>query len=392
MAENIAPTLVVFVDEENKYIHLCNYNNGRPAKNYATASYNSTEFNDSFFETFVKIVLLYQKKYPNISTENVTLILSDRFFVMDTLTVPNNKKTLEHSVDLAIGAIYKNKNEITFSKYLLSQNKQTAIFGITGIRNEILNRFKNICKKNNINIQTVTFVTNSIVNAAFSINSKLKSANFLLLDIKENISRFAFVNKGRTIGTYSLPFGRTILSNSNIVSEDQLFNHTPAQSLVLSSNEKAKSKHTAADEDIFKQSSITDNDDSLLSQDFDEFETHADTSAKKSSRKLPKFMLRETPKDQNGYIYENFRIFLKWTLELLANNSKITSLGEIDTVYVNMPKEFGFLFDMINAEANENKVKFVPLNNDASNSPSFLSALELFGGFQVEQYNKINNF
>ena len=130
----------------------------------------------------------------------------------------------------------------------------------------------------------------------------------------------------------------------------------------------------------------------ILSQDFDEFETHADTSAKKSSRKLPKFMLRETPKDQNGYIYENFRIFLKWTLELLANNSKITSLGEIDTVYVNMPKEFGFLFDMINAEANENKVKFVPLNNDASNSPSFLSALELFGGFQVEQYNKINNF
>ena len=387
MAENITPTLVVFIDDINKCIHLCSYNNGRPAKNYVTTNYTSTEFDESFFEMFVKVLLLYQKKYPNVSTENVTLVIPDRFFVMDTLTVPNmNKKILEHSVDLAIGTIYKNKNEISFSKYPLSQNKQTAIFGITGIRNEILNGFKNICKKNDINIQNITFVTNSIVNGTLSINSKLRSSNFLLLDIKENVSRFAFVNKGRTIGTYSLPFGRTILKDTNIVSEGQLFNHSSAQFVAISATEKAKSKRsTAMDEDIF-----LNNEDSLFVQETED--SDSEISTKKSGKRLPKFMVREAPKDQNGYIYENFRIFLKWTLELLANNSKITSLGKIDTVYVNLPKEYSFLFDMINAEANENKVKFMPLTNDASSSPVFLNALELLGGFQVEQYNKINNF
>ena len=139
------------------------------------------------------------------------------------------------------------------------------------------------------------------------------------------------------------------------------------------------------DEDIF-----LNNEDYLFVQETEDLDS--EISTKKSGKRLPKFMVREAPKDQNGYIYENFRIFLKWTLELLANNSKITSLGKIDTVYVNLPKEYSFLFDMINAEANENKIKFMPLTNDASSSPVFLNALELLGGFQVEQYNKINNF
>jgi len=115
---------------------------------------------------------------------------------------------------------------------------------------------------------------------------------------------------------------------------------------------------------------------------------------KKSGRKLPKFMLRETPTDRDGFVFENFRIFIKWTLDLIAGNPNITSQGAIDTVYVNIPRAFNFLFDMVNEEMEENKVKFAPLlaGNSFGSSSAYARDLELFGGFYVRQYNKINNF
>ena len=120
-------------------------------------------------------------------------------------------------------------------------------------------------------------------------------------------------------------------------------------------------------------------------------DTDVSFSNHKAARKLPKFMFRETPTDREDFVYENFRIFVKWTLELIAGNSDITELGEIENVYVNMPSEYAFLYDKINAEANENKVKFVPLTTDKQ-SEEKTKKLELFGGVYVKQFNTTNNF
>ena len=102
-------------------------------------------------------------------------------------------------------------------------------------------------------------------------------------------------------------------------------------------------------------------------------------------------MLRDNPSGKEGYVYENFRIFLKWTLDFIASNATLVNLGEIDTVYVNMPQENAFLYDMINADEEEHKVKFLPLL-DSDEQEAIVRNLELFGGFYVKQYNKINNF
>jgi hypothetical protein len=67
------------------------------------------------------------------------------------------------------------------------------------------------------------------------------------------------------------------------------------------------------------------------------------------------------------------------------------NLGAVDTVYVNMPADNAFLFPMINAEIEENKLKFMPLI-ESGNQDIVTENLELFGGFYVKQYNKINNF
>lgn len=56
-----------------------------------------------------------------------------------------------------------------------------------------------------------------------------------------------------------------------------------------------------------------------------------------------------------------------------------------------MPQENAFLYDMINADEEEHKVKFLPLL-DSDEQEAIVRNLELFGGFYVKQYNKINNF
>ena len=112
---------------------------------------------------------------------------------------------------------------------------------------------------------------------------------------------------------------------------------------------------------------------------------------KKPARKLPKFMLRPTPTNREGYMYENFRMFVKWTLEFIASNPGITALGAPEAVYVNMPEEYNFLYDMVNAEAEENGVVFAPLFTEAPDEV-IKKNLELYGGFFTRQYNGVNNF
>jgi hypothetical protein len=82
---------------------------------------------------------------------------------------------------------------------------------------------------------------------------------------------------------------------------------------------------------------------------------------------------------------------MKWTLDLYNNNSSLMNLGAVDTVYVNMPADNAFLYPMVNAEVEENKLKFMPLL-ESRNQDIVTENLDLFGGFYVKQYNKINNF
>ena len=111
----------------------------------------------------------------------------------------------------------------------------------------------------------------------------------------------------------------------------------------------------------------------------------------KSSRKLPKFMQRPVPQSQEEFLYENFRIFIKWALDLIGNNRDIVSLDKLGTVYVNMPVEYHFLFDVINKKRESHGVTFAPLLTDGNGAVAAKN-LELYGGFFLGQYNEANTF
>ena len=77
---------------------------------------------------------------------------------------------------------------------------------------------------------------------------------------------------------------------------------------------------------------------------------------------------------------------------MLKNNPTILAQGEIDTVYMNIDTRYDFLFDKINAEEKEHGVKFVPVvtGNRQPATAEALRELDMFGGFQLKQFGKVN--
>lgn len=356
-------------------------------------SYRCPPFGEEFYQKLDKAIKSYQQRNPSISMSKVSIVLPDYDFLMDTINVPTlGRKATNKSLEVAISAIYKNKKDLRYRTFPLAQNRQFATFGLVGIRKEILEKLEDVCAANQISIQSVTFAANAMACGAMVLNPKLKNGTFLLLDIKETYARYAFVNKGRVVGTYRLPFGDSVLYKSRLVSEDLLFDHATGELLVLNAMEKAKAKQLTmmgdeAEEEETLPQETEDEEEEL-------FAGSAPGNGKKMGRKLPKFMQRELPTDREGFVYENFRIFLKWTLDLLSSNTSITALGAVDTVYINMAKEYDFLFGRLSAEEAENGVKIAPLlaGNGYSDLAADARELELYGAFQLKQLGKLNNF
>lgn len=360
-----------------------------------TVNYRCNPYGEEFYQRLDKAIKNYQQRNPSVSLAKVAIVLSDDAFLMDTLNVPTmNRRAMDNSLEVAIGTNYKCKKDLSYRTFPLSQNKQFSTFGLVGIRKEILEKLQAVCAANQVGIHSVTFAANAMACGAMTLNGKLRNSTYLLLDVKESCCRFAFVNKGRVIGAYRLPFGEAMLYKSRLVSEDLLFDHSSGELLVLNANEKAKAKHiTMMGEEVLADPDAV----SAEAEDEEEEEEAIFTAAgnsKRTGRKLPKFMQRELPADREGFVYENFRIILKWTLDLLNGNPAITSQGAIDLVYVNMAKEYDFLFPRINSEEEGHNVKFIPLlpGNGYSDLAADAHDLELYGGFQLRQFGKLNNF
>ena len=381
--KNAAQGAVIAVEPLSETINFCTPTSDQSALLTNSANYKVRPFDQEFFDRLAKIVKLQQEKNPNMDLQRSAVILPDQTFLLDMISVPMiHRKAMQHSLSLAIESVYKNAQDLNLLTYPVQQNKQVATFGLAGARRDILEQVRQTLADNGVTVTGITFASNAMVNGAFALNSKLKGDTFLLLDIKENYSRFAFVVRGCTMGYYDLPFGHNMLYKSRVASEDMLFNHGAGELLVLNAKERARAKQLT-------MAGITD-----TNQAEGEDATYSDSSdgtLRKSARKLPKFMQRPNPQSQGEYIYENFRIFMKWALDLIGNNRDIVSLAKLDTVYVNMPTEYNFLFDVINKDRAEHNVTFAPLLSERAEI-TVIENLELYGGFFLGQYNEANTF
>lgn len=413
---------VIGIDTDREVIHIYSKKKGKKnAISHAMYNYKAKPYTSEFYDKLGGIIAGYRQEYPDQNIQRVSVVLSDSAVLTDTINIPMiNRKAMDNSLVASINNYYGNSSDLKFNRVFVTQVKQVATYAISAIRKVILVNIQKACADQQVSVVNITYASAAAANTAMTVNPKLKNSSFIILDIKEEFAKIVFVVKGKTLGFYTLPFGCKILYKTRVSPEDLLFDHSMAELIVLNAKEKAKSKSlTTADEETVVETADTeevsvvveedddwleilpprpkheeDEDEELDAELMAEEESESELIAhgrKKAPRKLPKFMLRPTPTNREDFMYENFRIFIKWTLELIASNSAIINLGAPEAVYVNMPDEYSFLFDKTNLEVEDNGVRFMPLFN-GEKKEIISKNIELYGGFYTKQLNKFNNF
>ena len=377
-SSNYAGT-VIAVDKSKQKVTFCTAAEDGSTLAVSCEDISFSSCDKEFFARLSEIAAEKIDKNAEPGTPKVSLILPDGLFLLDTVNVPAiHRKAMQQSINLAIETVYNNVADLSLTTYTIQQNKDAATVGLVGIRKDVLDFANDAFDSVSLPISSITYAASAMSNGAMALNGRLKSDTFLLVDIKEGVTRFAFVVRGCTMGYYELPFGHEIMHRTRVVSEDSLFDNRAGNLLVLNAKEKARAKHLTDIDKIFGFGDGTDPD------------TSAEESSK-SNKRLRPFIQRPAPQSEEECVYENFRIFLKWALELINNNSDILSLSKLDTVYINMPEEYRFLFDIVNQKHMGRAITFAPLiSGDVA--VSIAENLELYGGFFMDRFNEANTF
>lgn len=413
---------VIGIDAEKEVISLYSITGSdKSSINYLMSGFKARPFTGEFYDKLGSILGQFREDHPNIPMQKVTIVLPDNAVLTDMVNLPAiNKKAIDSSLAASLSNIYGNSSDIKFNRMMVNQSKQMVTYAISGVRKDILLNLQKACTEHQIGIGNITYASSSATNGAMAVNPKLKNGSFILLDIDEESAKIIFVVKGKTLGFYSLPFGYKMLYKTRVMAEDLIFDHSSAELLIMNAKAKAKAKHMSMEDEVDDtvvdeapedseddelefpgRRKVDDEEDEIdeelekelaeVESEQEELDFEAGKKYKKAARKLPKFMLRPTPTNREGYMYENFRLFVKWTLEFISSNPAIASLGYPEAVYVNMPEEYNFLYDMVNLEEEDNGVRFLPLVTEEE-ADVVKKNLELYGGLFTKQYNVFNNF
>lgn len=376
---------VISLDPLTRSILFCSSDESNSDLAINLANYKDRAFDQEFLDRLGKTVKAQLEKIEKADFSRSSLILPDRLFLLDLVSIPViHKKAMQHSLSLAIESIYDNASDLNLMTYCVAQTKQTATYGIVGVQRELLENVKKTLSENGVTVTGVTYATNSMINGAMALNAKLRNETYLFLDIKAEYSRFAFVVRGCTMGTYDIPFGYSMIYRSRLAAEDMLFDHHAGELLVLNSKERARAKQLTMEGEVSPETAENEDGSST-------YEVSSDGTLNKNGRRLPKFMQRQTPKTKEEFMYDNFRIFIKWALDLITNNREIVSLGKLETIYINMPDEYRFLLDIVNKKHEGRGFNFVAFMPEGEDSVLY-DNLELYGGFFLGKYNEANTF
>lgn len=422
--QNYSTTIAI--DTERSAIHFYSMiGNDKSTIAHHIKSYAGGQLDEHFFDRFKEAVKEFAQDTPSETVRKVTVILPDNAVLTDTVRIPTMKGLgqTKKTLDITLGGLYRNYNDLRVVSHVAEQNKQYSTYAIAAVQKNIVSSIFAACSENKLLVDTLTYASSASVGGAVLLNTKLKNASYLFLDIKDVYSRFVFVVNGKTVGYYTLPFGLEFLRKSKVTQEDMLFDHSYAELTVLNAKERAKSKKLtvmALGEEF--ADAIVDSEDEIeeLSEDTEiteevitEEETVSDEETvteeeaeeitplrpqfnqkiftRKSPRKLPKFMLREIPETQEGIAYENFRVFVKWALTLIHGNERLVELGKPEFVCVNLPQDLVSVLDTANEEAEESGITFTRLPSEGEEA-EVLSNLELYGGLFPKQIATTGKF
>ncbi|MBR2441736.1 MAG: hypothetical protein IKB20_01500 [Clostridia bacterium] len=390
-------SVVVAVDMRRQVLHYYTMlGDDRASISHRVKNYKAKGLEEDFFAKMKDALAAFVAEEPFEETQKAVVVMPDETVALDCLRLPNmrNPKHLQNAVNVKLSEIYKNRAELKLLAVLADKNRQFCTYNVAAMQRSILDSVTAVCAEQHLIAEPVTYASASTAVAVGVLAPQYKTATYLFLDIKDVYSRFIFVSAGKTVGFFTLPFGLEFLSAKKCKQEDMLFDHRYAELVVINAKERAKSKKLSilaetSDLASMQIRSLQEEEDSeeTLKKGKADKGTQQDIKvlAKKTPRKLPQFMLRPTPTDAEGVMQENFRIFVKWALSLLQNNTLLTAPNTPKCVLVNLPQAYQHIFDKLAEEEKETGVPFIRFDG-ADDDQDLANHLELFGGLYVKNF------
>ena len=398
-AKKAKNAISIYIDLKAQTVHFLLHPLSEKAEPvYETRTFRQRLFDQNFFKSLTDITTDYAASHPEVSDSVITLILPDFLFVTDTLSIPNlGRKKVESALNVMLDNLYKNRKELLLNTVNAHSGKKITTYSAVAVNRAIHGSFVSACTAGNMKPDCITFRSSAYVNGVSMLDTKYSTASYLLLNISQNDSTFAFVSKGRATGFYSMPFGYKLLQRSSVVAENLLFDHDTAELAVLNAKEKAKAKQltTMRTAENGEEAPDGTQPENTLSPDDPTASVSSDVTLKelphKVARVLPKALQRPAPRNQEEAAYENFLVFVKWALNLLEENDKLVAIGNPETVLVNLPDDCAHVIETANAEKEENGISFTRLDLSSCDDTA-REHLDLVGGLWSPTLNKTNNF
>lgn len=390
MAKKPVTESVLYLDTENELFHIYTMTDGAwDSLSCYLGNYKAKPFSADFYLKLGETLDSFRESHPDVPLQKLSVVLPDSVIITDTLNVPTiGKRAMSRSVNVVLSNIFKNSKELTFNHTLAAQNPQFSTYSVVGTQKSVLARLHKTLSEHQVGISNITYASSCAASCVCSVIPKLKSASFVILDMKEKFTRMVFVAKGRAIAFLRIPFGSDILNDAQVIPEEQLLDHSAAELIVLNAREKARSKAITL---LDKPLDEYPDEDSEESSDIASKTSGAFLKHSKSARRLPAHLIRPMPETKEGFIYENFRSILKWALGAISSNVPTCALGSPDSIYLNMPEKYSFLYPILADESEECGIKIQQLFSETL-PESIKTNPEVFGGFFYAQMNKGNNF
>ena len=401
-----------------------------PTGSFSPSVLEFIEYDESLFNNGKEQQILHDNiaKIKQIAKgfEGIFLILPDNRVAVDVINTPNlSRSKVEGALKVEFEGMYANFNELDIHHFQLSSNKSYLTHASIIINKTLLAEIKKLFANEKIPLAGITYASNSILNCAFAANSKNKGKTFLFVDINENETNLVISSKGKTAGFSTLPFGYSTIGKETVVNEQTLWNHDVAELAVINAQETAKAKKLTVavaeneqqnEEEILDETedgSIEDapylkkedgaeyglTKEEIEQQRLEEEEKkkveHLSTAAKikvftrKAPKKLPKFMKRPEPQNEEEMVEENFRSILKRILLYNVFNQQNKNLNDFEYILIKIPEKFSFLVERLSNDE-QHKLKFRKV--DASIFAETVDSLDLAGALFMKSYNAESNF
>ena len=390
---------------------------------------------------YVSIISTVFESYDEakLQMSNISIVLPNSLVCHDFVGIPTmKKKQMAEAVIVEFNALYKNHDSLLMVPTPINATKKNALYILLITNKAMLDGMTNIFTAKKLVVKTRTYESNAAVNAVLQLRPKMRRASFIYVDIREDNTLFAVVNKERTVGFQNLPFGYNILSRTEVNVESMWFDHDVAELAVINATELARKKKLTVDaaeadaeeeaakeaeeqarreaEEAAAKAAEEAAEQSASSSDFDDLDGSNNSSssekaeggeetetvaeerkpavkvfAKKAPKALPMFMQRPTPETEEGFIAENFRIFEKRILLLKRHCDYDSIMPNPEFILINMPNEYEFMIEMLNNDE-DNGIEFRYFSPETENAPLATENLDLIGALYAGTWNKQNNF